>query len=96
MFGLSCSSIKYDDEVVWTLQCRMNIFTLICFLVPVAYAQAVTVNTPLGTASGTQDPVGTYRFPVKYASADRWAPSTVASTWALPYVFFCAFMHKTQ
>ena len=84
----------------------MNVFTFICFFFPVVYAlvapcelpssytsAVLTVKTPLGTASGTSDPAGTYRFPVKYASANRWAPSTVAATWALPYVFlffFCA------
>lgn len=70
----------------------MDVFTFICLLFSVALAlaapsPALTVKTPLGTASGTQDPAGTYRFPVKYGSANRWAPSTVATKWALPYVF---------
>lgn len=54
----------------------------------------LTVRTPLGTASGTRDPAGAFKFPVKYASANRWAPSTVAATWALPYVFPCVFKLK--
>ena len=80
----------------------MIVFTFVCLLLPVACALVVpcpsnisavfTVKTPLGTASGTPDPAGTYRFPVKYASASRWAPSTVAAAWALPYVFVCVFM----
>lgn len=89
--------------------CRMNVFTVFCLLFPVACALVVpcqlpssnisavfTVKTPLGTASGTPDPAGTYRFPVKYASANRWAPSTVATAWALPCVFLCVFMLKAQ
>ncbi|KAF8798128.1 alpha/beta-hydrolase [Phlegmacium glaucopus] len=43
-----------------------------------------TRQTPLGTASGIVDPAGAYRFPVKYASANRWASSTVATAWTLP------------
>ncbi|KAH0583691.1 hypothetical protein H2248_009300 [Termitomyces sp. 'cryptogamus'] len=42
------------------------------------------VWTPLGLALGTSDDSGARRFVVKYASASRWAPSTVASTWDLP------------
>jgi hypothetical protein len=44
--------------------------------------------TPLGTAHGTLDPSGAYRFSVKYASAPRWGPSTVVTSWNLPYVHF--------
>lgn len=87
----------------------MHVFAFLCFLLPVAHALVVpcqlsssnvsavfTVKTPLGTALGTPDPAGTHRFPVKYASANRWAPSTVAATWALPYVFLCVSMLKAQ
>ncbi|KAF8201777.1 Alpha/Beta hydrolase protein [Pholiota molesta] len=38
-----------------------------------------TKDTPLGTANGVLDPQGAYRFSVKYASAARWAPSTVVT-----------------
>lgn len=63
-------------------------------VVPVG-SSLFTVRTLLGTASGTPDE-GAYRFPVKYASANRWAPSTVAQTWALPCVFLQVFMLKAQ
>lgn len=42
-------------------------------------------QTILGVARGTQDPSGTYRFTVKYANSERWKPSTVVSSWNLPY-----------
>lgn len=83
----------------------MDVFTFICFLFFVAHALAVpcpnisavfTLKTPLGTASGIRHPAGAYRFPVKYASANRWAPSTVAATWALPYVFPFVLTVKAQ
>ena len=83
----------------------MDVFAFIFSLFLVAHALAVpcpnisgvfTLKTSLGTASGTRDPAGTYRFPVKYASANRWAPSTVAAMWALPYVFLCVFLLKAQ
>ncbi|KAH7911429.1 Alpha/Beta hydrolase protein [Hygrophoropsis aurantiaca] len=44
----------------------------------------LSVNTPLGTALGAVDIPTVNRFAVKYASADRWAPSTIATTWELP------------
>lgn len=86
----------YSDEWLQGIVCRMDlfsIFTFICFFFPVAHTlvapysnlySVVNVETPLGTASGTLDPAGACRFPVKYASANRWAPSTVAAVWALP------------
>ncbi|EJF66136.1 alpha/beta-hydrolase [Dichomitus squalens] len=43
-----------------------------------------SVNTPIGTAQGTSDNAGATRFAVKYASASRWQPSTVSTTWELP------------
>ena len=44
-----------------------------------------SVKTPIGTAQGASDDAGATRFAVKYASASRWQPSTVATTWELPY-----------
>ncbi|KIK67452.1 hypothetical protein GYMLUDRAFT_37580 [Collybiopsis luxurians FD-317 M1] len=44
----------------------------------------VSVSTRIGTAVGTSDSSGVNRFAVKYASADRWAASTVATAWQLP------------
>ncbi|KZV65427.1 alpha beta-hydrolase [Peniophora sp. CONT] len=44
---------------------------------------STTVSTPLGSATGVADGSGV-RFSVKYGSASRWAPSTVATAWELP------------
>ena len=44
-----------------------------------------SVTTPIGTAHGTLDDSGATRFAVKYASASRWQPSTLVTTWELPY-----------
>ncbi|KJA27151.1 hypothetical protein HYPSUDRAFT_35727 [Hypholoma sublateritium FD-334 SS-4] len=49
-----------------------------------AGSSSVTRVTPLGIAVGVLDPDGAYRFPVKYGSAARWQPSTVATSWGLP------------
>ncbi|TFK94757.1 alpha/beta-hydrolase [Polyporus arcularius HHB13444] len=43
-----------------------------------------SVDTPIGTAHGTSDGSGATRFSVKYASATRWKPSVLATTWELP------------
>ncbi|KAH9832939.1 alpha/beta-hydrolase [Rhodofomes roseus] len=45
---------------------------------------STSVSTPLGTAEGAVDTSGVVRFAVKYGSADRWQPSSVATVWALP------------
>ncbi|KAH7889529.1 Alpha/Beta hydrolase protein [Phlebopus sp. FC_14] len=45
---------------------------------------SVTVSTPLGSAQGVIDYPGVSRFAVKYASAERWQPSELATTWELP------------
>jgi hypothetical protein len=52
---------------------------------PVARTNTKAVKTPLGTATGVQEG-SAYRYVVRYASAARWAQSTVANTWSLPYV----------
>lgn len=43
-----------------------------------------SVDTPLGKAKGSLDTSGATRFPVKYGSAARWGPSSMATTWQLP------------
>ncbi|KAG6862055.1 hypothetical protein C0995_007185 [Termitomyces sp. Mi166 len=64
------------------LLCQLPILKkLIC---PRSGNSSLYIKTPLGLALGTPDDSGSRRFVVKYASASRWAPSTVASTWALP------------
>ncbi|KAJ7642241.1 alpha beta-hydrolase [Roridomyces roridus] len=47
-------------------------------------SREVTVSTPLGTAQGVLGAVGANRFAVRYASAERWAPSAVVTKWSLP------------
>ncbi|KAH9857214.1 alpha/beta-hydrolase [Lenzites betulinus] len=47
-------------------------------------SNSVDVSTPIGTAKGTADSGGATRFAVKYASATRWQPSTLATQWELP------------
>lgn len=54
------------------------------FLCPRTGAAALNVQTAIGVARGTSDPAGVNRFTVRYASATRWAYSTVASTWGFP------------
>ncbi|KAK7040934.1 hypothetical protein VNI00_009530 [Paramarasmius palmivorus] len=50
---------------------------------PRAPVDGLSIQTPLGTAQGSFAS-GVNRFAVKYASADRWAPSTLVSSWQLP------------
>jgi carboxylesterase type B len=47
-------------------------------------SSTLSVSTPIGTAHGTLDSSGVTRFAVRYASAERWAESSVATTWELP------------
>ncbi|KAF8077781.1 alpha/beta-hydrolase [Lyophyllum atratum] len=64
------------------LLCRLPIVKK--FLCPRTGNGALNIVTPIGTARGTSDPSGASRFTVKYATADRWAPSTLVSAWDLP------------
>ncbi|KAH9483951.1 cAMP-regulated D2 protein [Psilocybe cubensis] len=57
------------------------------YLCPLAGTAALNRATPLGTARGVADVDGAYRFPVRYASAPRWGPSTLVSSWDLPNGF---------
>jgi len=83
----------------WTLPTRpltiphVNPLDILCqlpitchFLCPPTSLSATTRATVLGTANGASDPSGAYRFAVKYASAPRWAPSNIVTTWNLPCV----------
>jgi len=49
--------------------------------------QGIAVQTPLGDAHGVVNTPSVNRFVVKYASAQRWQPSTLVTTWQLPYVY---------
>ncbi|KAL4067786.1 Alpha/Beta hydrolase protein [Scleroderma yunnanense] len=51
---------------------------------PGAITQGLTIHTPLGPAYGVINTPSVNRFVVKYASAQRWQPSTLATTWELP------------
>jgi len=42
--------------------------------------------TPLGIARGVSDPLGAFRFAVRYGKAPRWQPSSVVTSWELPCV----------
>ncbi|KAI0784377.1 Alpha/Beta hydrolase protein [Abortiporus biennis] len=44
----------------------------------------LSIDTPLGTARGATDNGDVVRFSVKYASASRWQPSSVVTSWQLP------------
>jgi hypothetical protein len=48
-------------------------------------------QTVLGVAEGNEDPSGAQRFIVKYANSLRWEPSTLVSSWALPYALLANF-----
>ena len=54
------------------------------FLCPHTGSNPQSIDTAFGTAFGTADPSGATRFVVKYASANRWAPSTLVTNWSLP------------
>ncbi|KAF6764023.1 crystal protein [Ephemerocybe angulata] len=54
------------------------------FLCPAGGLNGLSRATVFGTASGVVDADGAYRYPVKYATSSRWAPSTLVSAWNLP------------
>lgn len=75
----------------WLCSLQMvPLFVLLSFFFSIAHTLSLGlyVRTSLGIASGVRDG-GVYRFSVRYASAYRWVPSTVATKWALPCVFLC-------
>lgn len=47
-------------------------------------AEVQLVATPLGLARGIQTTPGAVRFSVKYATATRFGPPHIATSWALP------------
>jgi len=44
------------------------------------------VATPMGLARGVQTTTGAVRFSVKYATAARFRPPVLATSWTLPFV----------
>lgn len=54
------------------------------YLCPDGGLNSLSRITVLGTASGVLDPEGAHRYPVRYAKSNRWAPSTLATSWELP------------
>nr|GAT51241.1 predicted protein [Mycena chlorophos] len=62
--------------------CQMPFMKTFCAQAPVTPSSQVP--TPLGIAQGVTDGSGAHRFAVRYASAARWAASTVATSWQLP------------
>lgn len=65
------------------------------FLCPSATNVVVSKTTVLGSAPGVMDSDGALRFSVKYASAARWQPSTVVTSWNLPCVVQYVFPSPT-
>ncbi|KAK7467492.1 hypothetical protein VKT23_004545 [Stygiomarasmius scandens] len=59
------------------------LFSVLAHSLAAPVASSLTVNTPIGTAQGILDG-SAVRFAVKYASADRFAPSAVSTEWTLP------------
>ncbi|KAJ7112387.1 alpha/beta-hydrolase [Mycena crocata] len=64
------------------LLCQLPMFKAVCSRVAAVTGPQVT--TAIGVAQGVSDGSGANRFAVKYASATRWAASTVATKWSFP------------
>ncbi|KAF5380850.1 hypothetical protein D9615_004107 [Tricholomella constricta] len=79
---ISYESLRFPSFDPQELLCQLPILKK--FLCPRTGTDALNIQTTMGLARGTADPSGASRFTVKYASANRWAPSTLASTWGLP------------
>ncbi|KAG6833658.1 hypothetical protein H0H87_002854 [Tephrocybe sp. NHM501043] len=75
-------SLKFPNADPKELLCQLPILKKI--LCPRTGNSSFNVQTAIGLARGTPDDSGATRFIVKYANASRWAPSTLATTWALP------------
>ncbi|KAJ7051502.1 alpha beta-hydrolase [Mycena amicta] len=52
-----------------------------------SYVPLPSVSTPLGTAQGVVGVRGATRYAVRYATANRWEESVIASSWQLPNGF---------
>jgi hypothetical protein len=67
--------------------CRITQLRFLCPRSPSTPIAAITtVTTPLGIAYGLVDPSGVVRYTAKYGSAQRWATSSVVTSWESPYV----------
>ncbi|KAJ7149352.1 alpha/beta-hydrolase [Mycena filopes] len=66
--------------------CQLPVFKAICALASKSSGPTtgVQVTTAIGVAQGVSDGSGANRFAVKYASAARWAASSVSTKWSLP------------
>lgn len=51
---------------------------------PNGFLANLNIPTPLGNARGFSASPSVVRFAVKYANANRWQASTVATVWELP------------
>lgn len=80
---LGTNTIEPDGRKFGNILCHIPIVQN--FLCPRASNnKLLTVSTPIGTAQGVSTIQGVRRFPVKYASAARWAESSVVTSWSLP------------
>jgi hypothetical protein len=61
-----------------------NIPPLSCFACKNDEVQLLT--TPMGLARGVQTTAGAVKFTVKYATAARFRPPVLATSWILPFV----------
>ncbi|KAJ3488986.1 hypothetical protein NLI96_g2463 [Meripilus lineatus] len=66
------------------LLCNLPIPVVQQLLCPRQSTPSLNVLTPLGIARGAADGSNAARFAVKYASASRWQPSSLVTTWQLP------------
>lgn len=69
------------------LLCNLPIPVIQQLLCPRQGSLSLNIVTPLGIAQGAADGSNAVRFAVKYANANRWQQSSVASIWQLPYGF---------
>ncbi|KAJ7085678.1 alpha/beta-hydrolase [Mycena belliarum] len=79
----SFKGVPVFPPINYGLMCRLPI-PGVKQLCAIGSSSGAQVRTPLGTANGVLDTAGANRFAVKYASAGRWAESTVVTQWALP------------
>ncbi|KAJ7461542.1 alpha/beta-hydrolase [Mycena latifolia] len=77
----SFKGVPVFPPINYGLLCELPILKELCAL---EASSSTQVTTPLGVAKGVADAAGANRFAVKYASAARWADSTVVTKWALP------------
>lgn len=68
----------------WANLCKYLPQSLKSFCSRDGVMQCPTTYTPFGPANGVVNSPFVNRFVVKYASAQRWQPSTMATAWQLP------------